>query len=1425
MGLISKIYFKYISVTNKAVVKIPNWIREIPTGVFKNNSELRAIYFPNSIREIKSGAVSNCQKLNAVYFSSDLIDIATDAFELDKEITVFLPKSTSKNEVERINRLVNRKKVKKSIDSYTTNKNTINDNNTISDSISNFSESNFSGEDIVAVSENKNVEEITNNIEKTESEYELSNRETESEYSNVIVEETDKVQDTMSETIENDISAEDIETEYITKEKISKNAEISEENYGIIENECVTTDEIEIVSENNEHIEEIEIIQDVCSETNENGLSFETSETEDNITGAYDSTEPVEIVKNETDSIDVIENIDDFIVNTEESEFMQDILFETADNTISIELEEISDNKNEIDSVISEEPESSQETLSESMGNDIAIENAGIEEIVSISTLETEEVEDLSSYIESSSDVEQGWSAENDFVEDEIIEITDISIIDSAELTTEQLEDKNEPIVEPEYEEFEQLELEIPEKKSNSEPTRKNRRHTDTNIKRNIRETDLKKYTSSVSVTQLKTDDKLISSLLEKYRLLENKYGSNFPIGLIDVSKEEYSVIASCVKEYIQNNTDITLLTSLVCTVFLVKTAENYDISGTFWISVASLINCSENESTEYLKKSLLKFCVSERKYFHYYDNRRSYAGTVMIHTVISCGSLDETLQFVKNFYIEEMNEGYSDRTVDKYLDLFIDEMSRDSERDSIEKGDLNGIYRLPFNFKIACREFRDSMKDILKCLVYNIDAYYHRTSDASYSPAVVYKYFKRWKIKDILNSRTNKSAATVKEKKSVTSKNQKQVEKLSVGRKCSYFIDEDETLYLYIPQFEIPSDCSEGNVQIRLFNGGTALTQYNQNCEVLGIFRFHTEEITLRLDKFYKDLSLRLVAENEEILFDSKSQLLRTNLIFDSNLTEYTFKRIPEERFYILTSKEDVFFADANYNSYAKSNYIVHSLDVENNCIITVNNNNVFKLSEDTDVVISVDSSNMSKTALVYYGGNDYRVYSDIPELNFECDENKSEEYIIDVNELHINIDDILNGEKTAKIKLSELINARFVSVVLRKKGSLRHLGEWKIAVLKNFDYSLDKEYYYDEKNIFLEDLYADDVEFDIIDYPCTFSVNRTRRISINASADGVEFYVDIKIPVVYWEFNDDYNSFSGKKYIHVSEIKDIRSFFVDIPVNDTRIMAVNENVTRIVDVSNGRADISDFKISNAESTIFGLAGNKTGQLKLFEIIYSSAIRELSVVCNDDELNISYIRIGICPLTVIIKDGEDNTVFTKSYSSGESEERLITEDISELVNGRYTAEVYIIKADDFGFSTAKKLVGTFRFVKGNPLELYLQEKNNLLKPEYCFGDDDRNRVNNFYCESIHKLDSESEIYYADAYFFNRYDKKVYFKTANPMRIEFLERNDKLLTFLINDRDGDGLLYEKARGYLICDSEGSRDYSSYSLPDYYAIKI
>lgn len=1057
-----------------------------------------------------------------------------------------------------------------------------------------------------------------------------------------------------------------------------------------------------------------------------------------------------------------------------------------------------------------------------------------------ISVKASDEIEEVLNVSASQEPVENEPAAELK----DIAAINDIVISEDPETAAEFAEIKTGALEEDEAEKIDEIENfdEIILPKRSCSPSEKpsvvarNKKETIDN-KADIRKRDLAKYASKISITDVRSSDPFVSLLIDKYSVLENKYGNELPLGMIDITKDEYEKLVRYVYSYITAGTQVGVVTAFMCSVFLVKTVVNYDHNNNFWGTVSVLLKIEESTVAHYLKEALLYFCSSEKLYFHYYKTRHSYARTVLIHSMINRSTLYAVINFIRDFYIEEMRESYDPALIQKFIDIFVEKMVSDIEKGADEKSvdkDMGGIYKVSLAFKTACREFPSAVKDGLKCLFFNLDAYYHRTSDVSYSPAVFNKFFKRWKIIDIMQKHQSSDVTEQKSRKTTTKaerKNNEQIERLARLQRCTYYIDENYRLNLYIPQQVIPEEYAQDSVYIRLFDNDKHISEYDRECDVFGMFRFHTGEVQIELGAFYEKLGVRIVTENNTVIFDSKLMLYRNHIVFDSDLDEYIGRTIPKERFYVLNDKKHDFFADANYNSYKHANYVVHSLDVDGKCELLVDSQNVFDNSDvSADVKLIIDSSRRVQRVKAYAFGKEYRVYSSLPLIRCISENDNADKYMLDINDHHINVSELLGENSESLLDIKKILNVgklSFVSIYLREKGSKKHLQKLEIAVLEDFEYSLDKPYYYTEKEGTLLDLYASDVEFEIEEYPHPFAVNSSRRITVNGAADDIQFYLDIRYPIIYWEFDEEHNSLSGTKYIPSSIFEKNSNIIIDLSVGNCSIWAVNDTTQRQLSVVNGRLDLSAFKVSASDFTTIGVKGDNIGEHKLFELIHRPSVREMSVSCSDNELCISYIQIGKCSLKLLLKNNSGDIVFTESYPPKEDGIVIIAEDISELSNGIYIAEVAQIIADDFGFSTVEKMIGTFTITKGNVFEIYCQSKRGILKPYYCVLEGDtKKRTHNFYCENINSSDNgESGVYVADAFYHNRNGDRVYLVDANPVHIELLEKTGNVITFTITDNDGDGFLYEKARGYLCCDKIGIRDYDAYSLPDHYAIKI
>ncbi|MBQ6944578.1 MAG: leucine-rich repeat protein [Ruminococcus sp.] len=1331
MNIISKIYFLYIKNTKKQRIVIPNWIREIPPGAFRDNQYIKEVYIAESIQKIESDAFMNCNSLRKINFKGSVRYISSSAFPKNENICFSFAKTIDETDRNRMRVYVNKASIHRN--AVFSDAETINATNVI--------------ESIIA----PEIEDITD-----------------TKLTDNIVSDAAEVQSVPEQEL--------IVEATVAEEMVT--SEIGDENY---ESLCFEN--------NNEEIEPSETMSDADTEVYEEekviekkviGASDEAVETEQDEFVESDYENSVETEVNEES-----EDNDELVKVAEQSKFIEDIPSETACTGVIVNVDEET------------EPKAIEITAQNESVNQEA-------KSIQVKTISEEPIEEDSNFDEEQSDER------------------DISEINK----DEEVESYDEVI--PSRPARSASEKSIAAVKSTKKVA---------DNKEDIRQSDLKKYYSKQSVSDIESSDLFISSLIEKYSVLENKYGYEVPLGMIDMTKEEYEKLARYVHGFITTEAPIVSLTSFLCSVFLVKTVANYDHNNNFWGAVSILLKCDENSATKYLKEALLYFCSSEKVYFHYYKNRHSYARTVLIHSIINRSTLNTVIDFIREFYIEEMRESYDSNNVQSYIDLFVDEMVKDLSKisdDNSSGSDMGGIYKVSLAFKTACREFPDAVKDGLKCLLFNIDAYYHRTSDVSYSPAVFNKYFKRWKISDIVLKRNNTNGQNQKAHKNGIKHNKKniqQLERLARLQRCVYYIDEDYRLYLYIPQQEIPSEYAESGVQIRLFNNDEALFEYNQECDVFGIFRFYTGEMQIELSKFYKNLSIRIVTGAEEVIFDSKSQLYRNYIVFDTNLDEYTGRNIPRERFYVLSGTNEEFFADANYNTYKYSDYMVHSLDTDGECEILVGTHSVFdSFDSSTDIQLHIDKSRLVKSVKAYVAGKEYRVYSSLPQIRCKIENDNADKYILDVNDAHINADEIFGDTREAVLDLNKIFNTEkknFINICLREKGNKKSICEWRIAILEDFEYSLDKAYYYTDKTVQLLDLYASDAQFEIEDYPYNLAVNSLRKIAVNGVCGNTEFYIDIKLPMIYWAFDEDYNSLMGTKYIPSEVFEKNSNIIMELPVGSFNIWAINDTTQRQLSIQSGKLNLSDFRVSGSDYTTIGLRSEKIGELKLFELIHKPSVRELSVACDGNELTVSYIQIGKCPMNILIKNNDGDKVFTKSFSPQNNGEVVITENISELENGIYSVEVSQLVADDFGFSATKKLIGTYAITKGNVFEVYCQSKNGMLKPYCCIFDGEiKKRANNFYCENIESKDNgESGVYTANAFYNNRNGVKVYFEDANPLRIELLEKNGNIITFTIADNDGDGLLYENARGYLCCDKVGSRDYKAYSLPDHYVIKI
>lgn len=84
----------------KKEIKIPDGVREIGEGAFKNCSEPKKISIPNSVVKINSAAFSGCKNLKEVELSENLAEIPLFCFESCENLkTVHLNKKPENIEI------------------------------------------------------------------------------------------------------------------------------------------------------------------------------------------------------------------------------------------------------------------------------------------------------------------------------------------------------------------------------------------------------------------------------------------------------------------------------------------------------------------------------------------------------------------------------------------------------------------------------------------------------------------------------------------------------------------------------------------------------------------------------------------------------------------------------------------------------------------------------------------------------------------------------------------------------------------------------------------------------------------------------------------------------------------------------------------------------------------------------------------------------------------------------------------------------------------------------------------------------------------------------------------------------------------------------------------------------------------------------
>ena len=614
MRLLVKIYSKYLKLAKKRTIKIPSWIKDIPSGTFNNLPELEEVVFNGEINDIQRNAFSCCPSLKTIRFNKKADNIDSQAFDDLSEVTFCFSKEISSEDIKKMRQILRKEKRIPADDVFETENATESLVETsaaddLSDTL-NKSDSAFiteEGETVSAttyfedtivptadegVSENVTeeneiiyVSDTMEAIEAAMGDDDVTDYEEEKEIVFVLDASEAPINDTVDEVkCDSVIDEKDfIPASVLSEDTVGDNVE-STESFLITDTTNENNNDSKDITEDNaqmsvpdkskvnilneidetasEFLPETTIDSDklqeitVDSDTEAINNSFSIEESSD-----YASEELKEVTTNvtieasqvgdieENKSLTVPEMPEDIATHTVDEaapELLKEDIELTPAQEVSEDVTIAGDIYNEIDSALDDEkeyiPDTSPEVVADVSDNadDITISEKNVTEL------------EMASVVEKAVD---NTVAES---EDEFVEI--------------------QPVVDT----FEEIVLEVKKEKEKPAKTAKRSRVLSNESKEDLRKRDRTKYSNCNSLTDIKTTDKLVEKLIERYSMLENKYSHDFPLGLIDVSKDEFNALALRVRNYIEEKNSVTVLTGFISTMFLVKVVENYGVSRFF---------------------------------------------------------------------------------------------------------------------------------------------------------------------------------------------------------------------------------------------------------------------------------------------------------------------------------------------------------------------------------------------------------------------------------------------------------------------------------------------------------------------------------------------------------------------------------------------------------------------------------------------------------------------------------------------------------------------------------------------------------------------------------------------------------------------------------------------------------------------------
>ena len=937
---------------------------------------------------------------------------------------------------------------------------------------------------------------------------------------------------------------------------------------------------------------------------------------------------------------------------------------------------------------------------------------------------------------------------------------------------------------------------------------------TDKQLK--ARDQKLKKWTKSVSEMD-GSNDSLLNTIIKQIKDLQNEYGTNYPLGFITLTDQEYKkLLLLCRKILLSSDIIITQYNALIFTVSLVQFTIRRSDNDDFWDRFFYILQVDDNSGfRKIFYEAIISFCVSEGLFFYYLNGKRRYIETIKIHSVITMNTYKKIIDSIESFYYEVMHENYSEEIIDERVEQYVEIMKSSIDED--EKVEY-GIYRLPMSFRNACDAFENALGDAVKNTLYNINSRAQNRPSTKKTPSAFYYFYRYWLL-----------AGYSEKHKSITRKAETDLtaKKRSNKSKLGYFLSDDYKVYVKIPGVEIPQELISEQILLKVYNDGIEITEFRKELDVVGVFTFYTEEKDICITEFYKKLSYKIIA-GTNIIYDSSVVLFRNYLVFDENCSEYRSKNVPNDNFFIAASKSDDLLFDCFSERKSNGNIVVFVLSAEANSDIYVNSLPVFRTFGNEDLNVSLIGGANINSIKASIGNTLFRIWKTLPDIKIEYnDREKLNGYSFSIlgNEIGFEKDltDAVDSDDIISLNsIAEQTDELYI-VIKNKNGKL--IWEYPLLYVPSFYFILDKKYYYKEKYAEVLDIASDNLDLSEIDFPISAEINNNSEnvLYLEADKNGKKIILQIKLPVITWTISDLFRH-TTSDYIPSWELPSKSMLKINAPVIDYTVVAVNNNGIKALPYKNGKADLSVIKNSNSDYTDVALSIEKD-HIKLFEILHKPCIRNLNIEMIDsgDKLGLSYDLIGSARVIVSVQKNNPD-VKKEIFSSTDSVSEILT---PELESGRYHLIFEIEESDEFGFGTEKRQIESREIFIGDEFEVLCGEKEEL-NIDCCIIDNQNKPVNNFYVKNIIKQ-IDGYMYIGTAYFYamSKYTGQYYqqeFTKANPIIIRIIEVSDVEFTALITDSEYDGFYYNKIKNRLEFIDRNIKDKNTYDIPDTYRIR-